>query len=137
MGLTLDYTKPEVKDSLKGMQPLPKGAYPGIMESFQEGVAQSSGNPKVTVHYKIAPDAPDGAGRTIIKDYALTPKALWRWTQDMIALGGVEGDYFDGNAKVDVVKVCTANLNRRGILVLSDPDEGFTFNKLDKVRPSR
>lgn len=137
MGIILDYKQGEIAESFAKSQPLPAGLYPATMVSYEEGMAASSGQPKVTVRYHISADAPAGAGRTVIKDYSLIPKAVWRWTNDMVALGGTDADYFDGNSKVDVVKVCESNVNRKGILQLAEPDEGFSNNNVTKVRPSR
>ena len=132
--MILDYKQGEIAESFQKSKPLPAGLYPVIVMKHEEGVS-SKGNPKITFNYQIEAGAELGAGRTIINDYSMLPNSVWRWTNDVVALGAADADYFDGNAKVDTNKVCAAAVGRKGTAELLEPEEGFTNNKLKKIRP--
>ena len=137
MGLTLDYSKQEYADSLgnREFKPLTPGNYPAKMEKFEEGIAKSSGDPKVTVYYRIDANAAEGKNRVIIKDYSLAPHAIWSWNNAMIALGGVDSAFFEGNKKVNVEAVCQSNVGQPCVLELTPPDDGYNNNNVKQVKP--
>lgn len=136
MPFTLDFTKPELQDAIRGLKPLPDGNYPATLEEGVEGVSKE-GNPTIKVTYKLTADAPAGAGRTVIKDYSMLPRAVWRFINDMVALGGIDADDVEGNSAFVPMAAIEANRSRKGLLQLEQPNGDFSNNNLARVRPYR
>jgi hypothetical protein len=79
------------------MKPVPAGTYPGHMETwkYHETSGRDNTGPSVyNVEYQL--DEAEFEGKSLFKNYFVTPKALMYLKRDMIALG-IDPDIFGGD----------------------------------------
>lgn len=76
-------------EDLQGYDPIPAGIYTAKVDASKSEIKSSqAGNDVVTVAYVIT--SGEYAGRKILDQFTLTPKALWRLGAFLKALGTVE-----------------------------------------------
>lgn len=76
---TIDLTE------VKGLTPMDPGTYVATIVSAKEGIAASSGFPKMDLRWKIEGGKYDG--RQIFDVMSFKPEALWRVKSTLMALG--------------------------------------------------
>lgn len=79
-------------------EPVPAGWFECALEKFQEGDAQSSGEPIVTLTFTITEG--EYAGRRLYRTHSLQSNALWALKRTCLALGASNED-LQGSVEID------------------------------------